>query len=225
MPENIKNWFGENPGNKYCVFMIVVIVFSNCFMVNADFLKVLLTVFYYLVSIMFMSAMFKAPEDQANIAAALTLPALMLLTLKSILFVAVTGILLFYIKSKKRRIIQYFAFCLYIFIFGVIGLLAFVFSDAVKITNQEIPSPNREYIVIVSEADQGALGGSVTAVVKKNRPIILAGEQRRIYQGRWGSRPNILWIDNKTIGVNGGRIKVNESITLSRLLEGNTGVK
>jgi hypothetical protein len=211
---NIKDWCFKYAGVKYSVFMILVNIFLNCFIVNADYLKILLVTLYYCLSTVFILAMFKAAEEKTNIITALILPILMLLTIKSILFFAVTGILIFYIKSKKWRIIQSIALCLYIFLFGAIGLLVFVFSDMVQITYHEFPAPNNEYKIIVIESDQGALGGGINIVIEKNGAIVnrlLPDARKEIFRGRWKERPNVLWLDNETILMNGQRIKIHEN--------------
>lgn len=211
MPENIKHWYFNNPGIKYSIFMILVIIFLNCFLVRADSLKILLVALYYGLSIKFILAMLKAAEDKVNIGAALVLPFLMLLTIESVWFLPAIGILLFYIKSTKWRVIQRISLGLYIFVFGVIGLLAFFFSGAVKITEQEYPSPNNGYIMIFRESDQGALGGDIRIVVHRNAAIINRfSDIKEIYKGRWGERPNMFWLDNETILINGKRIDILE---------------
>ena len=76
---------------------------------------------------------------------------------------------------------------------------------------QEIMSPNREYTIILKEIDAGATGGAVIALVKENNSFIgLEKKEKRInqYQGRWGERPNISWVDNGIVSINGKTINI-----------------
>jgi hypothetical protein len=65
-----------------------------------------------------------------------------------------------------------------------------------------VPSPKGNYSLVVVNVDQGALGGNTLINVRRSY-LGMVEWKRRIYIGRWGEQPNIEWVGNYEIRVNG----------------------
>jgi hypothetical protein len=65
-----------------------------------------------------------------------------------------------------------------------------------------VPSPNSNYSLVVVNVNQGALGGNTLINVRRSY-LGMVEWKRRIYIGRWGEQPNIEWVGNYEISVNG----------------------
>lgn len=204
-------------GPVYCVFLLLMYAFTFTFAVESHMIRIILIALYFAISAFFLIGMYKSVDEVANVAATFLLLLLLLpLVFKPLLLIPLPGLIIIFFKYKKWRIIRYVFFILCIVLYciaGLIGYLAYVFSGFGSITElQKIPSPDGQYVLIVQESDQGALGGSVSAFVEKNVPkmsfIGIAKRmtdkevgRKRLYYGYFGEKPNLSWINTNEIRI------------------------
>lgn len=217
MRERLKGILVKYAGFMFCFLIIFADVFIRYYYVIAVVTKVLMLFIYFSLSSLFLLAMFKAADEKTNIFGALVIPVFFLGVVgQPLLLISLIGILFFYVKSSKWKTIQRIALCLYVFIYCIVGGALMLFSGFSKVTIlQEITSPNREYTIMIKEIDSGATGGAVSAFVKENNSFIGIEKKERIinqYHGRWGERPNILWVDNEIISINGKKVNIHKDI-------------
>jgi hypothetical protein len=161
--------------------------------------------------------MLKAADEKTNMIGALVIPVFFLGVVdQPLLLISLIGVFFFYVKSSKWKKTQRIALCLYMLVYCILGSASMLFCGFSKATIlQEVTSPNREYTIIIKEIDVGATGGAVIASMKENDSFIgVEKKERRInqYHGRWGERPNIMWVDNEIISINGKKVNINKDI-------------
>jgi hypothetical protein len=81
-----------------------------------------------------------------------------------------------------------------------LGILLSDFGKTEEI--RSVPSPNGSYSLVLEKVDQGALGGN-TLINIKHSYFGMVEWKRRIYIGRWGEQPNLEWVGNYEVSVNG----------------------
>jgi hypothetical protein len=81
-----------------------------------------------------------------------------------------------------------------------LGILLSDFGKTEEI--RSVPSPNGSYSLVLEKVDQGALGGN-TLINVKHSYFGMVEWKRRIYIGRWGEQPNLEWVGNYEVSVNG----------------------
>jgi hypothetical protein len=81
-----------------------------------------------------------------------------------------------------------------------LGILLSDFGKTEEI--RSVPSPNGSYSLVLEKVDQGALGGN-TLINIKHSYFGMVEWKRRVYIGRWGEQPNLEWVGNYEVSVNG----------------------
>ena len=213
MIERLKDILLKYAGFMFCILIIFADIFIRYYDVVAVFTKIFMLFMYFSLTSIFLIAMFKAADEKTNMIGALVIPVFFLGAVdKPLLLISLIGILFFYAKSNKWKTTQRIALCLYMFIYCIVGGASMLLSGFSEVTIlQEITSPNREYTIILKEIDAGATGGAVFALVKENNSFIgVEKKERRInqYQDTWGARPNISWVDNEIVSINGKEINI-----------------
>jgi hypothetical protein len=127
------------------------------------------------------------------------------------------GKILFKIISLCICILPFFAIVIMYF-------LGFLFSGVSQDTIiSEITSPNGKYIAVIDESDQGAMGGDVYVTVRKKSITISFGflgklvsnpKVQTMYQGDWGERPTVKFIDDNTLLINGKEAYIQDDTTI-----------
>ncbi len=218
----LKSLFFKYSGLLFCAFIIMLYLFTHYYAVESVTLKVILICIYFIVTITLLYGMYKSNSAKLNLIAALLLPLLMVpMIANPILLIPLIGILFLYYKFNKWRttfIIALVIFAIMFCIAGFLNYLASIFSGFGIITDlQDIPSPNGQYSLILRESDEGALGGSVEVLVEENissKQIlgivkrVNSSDRKILYYGHWGERPEISWVDDENVRVNGREFNV-----------------
>jgi hypothetical protein len=129
----------------------------------------------------------------------------MLLTL-IVLLMLIVAVKKFEGKRALKIIVLFISSCL-LLVSMLLSMLFLAFGFFLKdfVLTEEIrtvPSPNGTYSLVVVNVDQGALGGNTLINVRRSY-LGMVEWNRRIYIGRWGKQPNIEWVGNYEISVNG----------------------
>lgn len=103
------------------------------------------------------------------------------------------------------KIISGLLYGIIIFIFVATVFIRYVFTSQKLM--REVNSPNDKYRVAVVGLDQGALGGNTIIKLEKIYFNIIKKE-KVINIDRWGKEPNINWIDNRYVEIDGAKIDV-----------------
>jgi hypothetical protein len=80
------------------------------------------------------------------------------------------------------------------------------FVSRTKVTS--IGSPNGNYNLNLWDFSAGATGGSTSVFVERNYGNVLKHTIGRVYRGKWGDHPELQWIDNEHIAINGKTIDI-----------------
>jgi len=119
-----------------------------------------------------------------------------------------------FLRHKCNKILRITMAILYFVVafFLQFIVILFVIFGALNHTTivQTLPSPNGAYTAMVTDSDQGALGGDTTVMVTYNhhRMNLLVGEFSKtteLYWGKWGEFMNMTldWQDQDTLLING----------------------
>jgi hypothetical protein len=106
------------------------------------------------------------------------------------------------------------------FAIAIIYFLGFLFSGVSQDTIiSEMTSPNGNYIAIVDESDQGAMGGDVYVTVREKSITITLGFLGKLisnpkgnikYHGEWGDRPTVKFMNDDTLSINGKEVNIQD---------------
>ena len=221
---SLKSLYFKFSGILFCAFIILLYVFTKNYAVVSYSLKVTLICIYFAISTILLFGMYKSKGEIPNLVAALTLPILMIpMVIKPLLLIPLIGLIFLYFKFKKWRMICSIALVIFVVLYCIAGFLSFlasIFSGMVLVTDvQKVQSPNGQYMLILQESDEGALGGSVSVLIENNiirksfagivkRKTDLQTGRKELYYGHWGERPKISWLDNKTVEINGRKFNI-----------------
>jgi len=173
--------------------------------------EILLTIVYFIVAIILLFGMFKTKYERPTVVATLLLPILTipLIFLKPILLIPLIVLWVINIMYQNKYI-YFFVFFIFILIYSVLGSFNLIFSGFVEITDIEvIPSPNGSYNLILREIDQGALGGDVAVLIESKSFLgIIKRNRQTLSFGYWGYRPELSWVDNDTVEINGKQFNI-----------------
>jgi hypothetical protein len=217
----ILNFFNKISGLIYIWFILSVGHFNANYVVTDSVLRVILLILYFLISAMFIFGMFRSKDHIINRICGAALPFAMFVFMDHmdhpVFLIPVIGIFIYFIYLRKSH------FLYFIGTTAIIGIifLCFVFFYLLFLnfgedtTLAQIPSPSGQYVLISVEHDEGALGGGVTVTAKKefhSQDLLTFYKKGNwfLYGGDWGEKPNVAWIDDCTISVNGRMYKLTD---------------
>lgn len=222
--EKLKYFYFKYSGFLLVYFIILIYVFSYNFAVESYRTKNIFICIYFLITAILLFGIYKSKGEVPNLIALLILPLLMLPMLANpILLIPLIGLFILYFRFRKWRVIYIIAVILFVILYiavyiiaGFLSLVVAYFSLwGVVNDTQKIQSPNGEYVLIIREIDQGALGGDVYVLVDYNNHrksflgIVKRGKDiKSLYSGSWGDIPKISWIDNETVMINDRKFNI-----------------
>jgi hypothetical protein len=182
------------------------------FSFTSDKILTVLKIIYFVLFALTWLAIYKSNNEKSNKRALVSIPFLLLLS--GIPFKVITlGLLLPLLIIKKaagHRNTLIIVLYLILIVLGCIGIMIdMLFGDFGKNTViNESYAPSREYRIVVIDSDQGALGGDTIVNLEKFYYGILKRDIKTLYSGEWGENPQIKWIDNQNVEVNGVKINI-----------------
>jgi hypothetical protein len=137
------------------------------------------------------------------------LPIFLLFT--GIHFKVVTMILvlpLFLLKGLKP-VVRAVGILIYVLLIpiGILGICLSYFRTN-KIIDKQY-SPNGIYRTTTIDSDQGALGGDTFVVLEKIYFGSIKRNIKTLYEGDWGEKPEVIWVDDNNVKINGTDIAIN----------------
>jgi len=90
---------------------------------------------------------------------------------------------------------------------GILGICLSYFVTNKVIDKQY--SPSGIYRTITIDSDQGALGGDTFVVLEKIYFGNIARNTKTLYEGDWGEKPEVIWVDDNNVKINGTDIPIN----------------
>lgn len=172
-----------------------------------------LKVLYFVILICAIISFYKSEKKNVISIILFFLPIMLLFT--GIPFKLVTMILLlplFFLKGIKpvKRWIGISMYTLLI-ILGVFGIILSKFGFDAVIDQQY--SPNGVYRTVAIDSDQGALGGDTYVKLEEIYFGIIKRDMKTLYHGNWGEKPEIKWVDNSTVKIDGRDMNIHTSST------------
>ena len=74
-------------------------------------------------------------------------------------------------------------------------------------------SPNGVYRIVAIDSDHGALGGDTYVDLEKIYFGIFKSNIKTLYHGHWGEKPEIKWVDNSIVKIDGKDMNIHSSST------------
>lgn len=211
------NTFIERSGTVIFIFTIVLAMIFTLlgFEIINTTLNNVLKVLYSIMLILAIISFYKSKKKNSNLLIFLPVPFIIATSLTETIFIIVTLIIIFpmfFIKGLKkgRRIIGISIYSVFIIIgafFSMIGSFG-----AYTAINQQY-SPNGNYRVVTIDSDQGALGGDTYVDVERIYLGIIKKDINTLYDGKWGEKPKVLWVDDTTVNINGKEMNIHTSKT------------
>ena len=215
----LKLSFFKYSGVSFCIFLILLYLFTFNFVVESTILKTILISTYYVIAAVSLFGMYKSEHEKLTRVTALLLPLLLLpMVYSPVLLIPLIGLLFLLSRFKEWKTLRNKAISAFVvldLIAGYVSFVASIFSGLAVVSDLKIiVSPNQEHILILRESDHGAFGGSVSVLVEDNIPkasfagIVskksdLQTDRKVLYYGRWDSRPELSWIDNENVEIDG----------------------
>lgn len=94
--------------------------------------------------------------------------------------------------------------CIGILIFGLRNLISNFTSENIESIYY---SPDKQKTVTVITVDLGATGGGTKAYIERSYFELLK-VKRKVFTGRLGRYPNVKWLNNNSVNINGKIFKV-----------------
>ncbi|MEW9094867.1 MAG: DUF5412 family protein [Clostridiaceae bacterium] len=207
-------------GKVLLIFDAVILIFALLILNNFYFIRVSVQNIYYILYVIFCALTIFTLHKNYNLRLShgVLIPIIILLLLTTIVNPIITlPLLLIYplLKAKDSnmalKIISgvLYAFLIFMFI-TTFFLKTFFVSDKLL---HNIPSPNKKYNITVTDNGQGALGGNTVAKLEKIY-LNTFKKARTIYINPFGESPEIKWIDNETLEIDGTKIDVNSKVKI-----------
>jgi hypothetical protein len=198
----------------YVTVVILAIIFNvlGFAIINTVIINVL-KVLYFVILICAIIAFYKSEKKNIISIILFFLPIMLLFT--GIPFKEVTMILLlplFFLKGIKV-VIRGIGISMYmlLIILGFIGILLGDFGFNGVIDQQY--SPNGVYRTVTINSDMGALGGDTYVKSEEIYFGIIKRNIKTLYHGNWGEKPEVKWVDNSTVKINGRDMNIHTSST------------
>ncbi|MBU5484628.1 DUF5412 domain-containing protein [Clostridium sp. MSJ-11] len=207
-------------GKILLIFDAVILIFALLILNNFHFIRVAAENIYYIFYVIFCSLTIFTLHKNYNLRLShgILIPIIILLLLTTIVNPIITlPLLLIYplLRAKDSNMVLKFIsgilYALLIFMFiTTFFLKTFFVSDKLL---HNIPSPNKKYNITVTDNNQGASGGNT--VVKLEKIYLNTFKKARtIYINPFGESPEVKWINNETLDIDGTRIDVNSKIKI-----------
>lgn len=197
----------------YIVMIISVAVFNTMgyIVIDNSIINILKVLYFVILAYAVLSFYISKRKNTMSILL-MCIPNLLLFTAildEAIPYKVITMIIifpLFLLKGidKVRKIIGISIYSAFIAI-GILGLSVDYFSGGFgeyTILSQQY-SPNGMYRIVVSNSDQGALGGDTSVDLEGIYYGIIKKNIKTLYDGEWDVKPTVRWVDNNTVNING----------------------
>lgn len=198
----------------YLVAIISAIIFNLLgFAIINTIISNVFKVLYFIILICAILSFYKSKKKNTKLLILIYLPFFLLFTgIPFKVFTMVIVCPLFFFKDIKQ-VIRAIGILIYlIFIsFGIIGLCIGKFGANTIVDRQY--SPNDMYRVVTIDSDQGALGGDTYIKLEGIYFGIIKRDVRNLYHGRWGEKPQVIWVDNNIINIDGRDMNIHTSKT------------
>jgi hypothetical protein len=225
--ERVKNSFYYSSGIGILALLIAAYFFNSMFVVESKVVYYTLQIIFVVTFLVLLCEIYKGQESRFNTVLLIVMPLLLTpyVTIP-LLLLPLAGVIIIYllnIKAKKRKnlfIKALIFYCVFFCLVSIAAVFASFFSGLVCITTlEEVVSPDKSKVIVVTESDEGALGGSVSVYTQKRiekHSFFGISERfsdkkvgkRRLYFGRYGERPKVEWVDNENIKINNKKFNI-----------------
>lgn len=212
---DIKNYIRDYMG---IVFVIYSFLVTQSFFVELSFFSNTLNrkiLFLSYIPIIFLGiiSFYKSKKIILNYVNAVLIMIFSLNPFYILPMIAMLPLLFMKYFSKNFKIVNITLYFIILFLKIVLVIVFFLIffqwsSGFTHTVFDEVYSPNKQYKLVATEVDQGALGGEVVIDLYKIKSNMEEENIKRIYHGEWGERPEIIWIDNEIVEINGRRLHI-----------------